>query len=171
MSVSFEKRDEGLLKRCVERKRFLSGGETTFECQLVALEEGFGVLKYVIDKTWQVQNLKLTPGTVTYAFYWTQRPYNLYWWLDENGETLGHYFNLADSVELSAQEFVWRDLIVDVLALPDGSVRVLDAHEVPDTLCGRLRVYVDTGVQQIVQEHQAVVAEVAAALDRFLGES
>lgn len=152
---------------CIERKRYLSGTEVTFECELVALENRFGILKYVIDRHWQVQNVTLGPGTVTYAFYWTQRPYNLYWWLDENGESVGHYFNLADSVSLSTQEFIWRDLVVDILVLPTGQVQVIDEHEVPDTLAGELRRFIEAGKRQVLRDYQAIAEEASALLNRY----
>ncbi len=152
---------------CIERKRYLSGAEVTFGCELVALEGRFGILKHVIDRQWQVQNVTLGPGTVTYAFYWAQRPYNLYWWVDENGETVGYYFNLADSVSLSAQEFVWRDLVVDILILPTGQVQVIDEHEVPDALDSELRRFIEAGKRQVLRDYQAIVEEASALLNRY----
>lgn len=149
---------------CTERKRYLSGAEVTFECELMTCEGDFGILKYVIDQQWQVHGLTLRPGSVTYGFYWVNRPYNLYWWLDEHGETVGHYFNLADSVALSAQEFVWRDLFVDVLVLPTGQVRVIDEDEVPEALGEGLRAYIETGKRQVLCDHWAIIEEAALLL-------
>jgi len=150
---------------CIERKRYLSGGEATFACELVALEPDFGILKYVLDREWQVHGLALRPGHVTYAFYWTERPYNLYWWVDERGQTLGHYFNLADSVVLSRDEFSWRDLVVDVLVLPDGQVHVIDEDQVPGELDGNLGTYIQTARQQVLHDHRGIIGEAAALLD------
>jgi predicted RNA-binding protein associated with RNAse of E/G family len=156
---------------CRERKRYLSGAEVTFECELVALEGRRGILKYVIDRTWQVAGLTLEPGVVTYGFYWLQRPYNLYWWQDAKGEALGYYFNLADSVSLSPQEFVWRDLAVDILVLPDGQVSVLDEAEVPAELDEELRVTIDAGKNTILQKHQAIIAEAKLMLAEYIPRS
>jgi predicted RNA-binding protein associated with RNAse of E/G family len=156
------------MKLCKEKKRHLSGAEVIFECELVALDDRFGILKYVIDRQWQVQSLTLRPGTVTYAFYWVDRPYNLYWWLDESGETVGHYFNLADSVGLSAQEFVWRDLVIDILVLPSGQARVLDEEEVPASLDEGLRVYIEAGKRRVLRDHRAIIKEATGMLDRYL---
>lgn len=149
---------------CLERKRYLSGAEVTFECELVALEDRFGILRYVIDQQWNVEGLTLRPGTVTYAFYWTDRPYNLYWWLDEDGQTLGCYFNVADLVSLSEREFVWRDLVVDILVLPTGQVHVIDENEVPDGLDEELRAYIDAGKRQVLRNHPIIVEAAAAIL-------
>jgi predicted RNA-binding protein associated with RNAse of E/G family len=159
---------EGRMPPCKEIKRYLSGAEQRFECELLALEGGFGMLKYVIQRRWQVAGLTLEPGTVTYAFYWTGRPYNLYWWLDENGATLGHYFNVADSVSLSAQAFVWRDLVVDVLVLPSGQVRVLDEDELPDALDEDLRAYIQAAKRRVLREYRAIIETAALAAKKCL---
>jgi predicted RNA-binding protein associated with RNAse of E/G family len=156
------------MKRCLEKKRYLSGAEVTFACNLVALEKGFGILKHVIDRQWQVSSLTLRPGSVTYAFYWTDRPYNLYWWLDEGGETLGHYFNLADSVSLSPHEFVWRDLVVDILLLPSGQVQVIDEDELPGDLNEGLKVFIASAKQQVLQNHSTIIEDARATLARRL---
>jgi predicted RNA-binding protein associated with RNAse of E/G family len=153
----------------------LSGKEVIFECELVALEGQFGILKYVIDQQWQVHGLTLRPGTATYAFYWTDRPYNLYWWLDEQGETVAYYFNLADSVNLSAQEFIWRDLIVDILVVPAShgdavqeQIRVVDEDEVPDALDRGLRACIEAAKKQVLRDYPAIVEEVTAILGRYV---
>ena len=156
------------MRVCKEIKRYLSGAEESFECELVALEDGFGILKYVIRRRWQVAGVTLEPGTVTYAFYWTGRPYNLYWWLDEQGATLGHYFNVVDSVSLSAQAFVWRDLIVDVLVLPSGQVHVLDEDELPDALDEDLRAFIEAAKRQVLREHRAIIHTAALAARKCL---
>ena len=153
------------MRLCKERKRYLSGKEVTFECELIAFEGQFGILKYVIDQQWQVHGLTLCPGTATYAFYWTDRSYNLYWWIDQNGDTVGHYFNLADSVRLSAHEFIWRDLIVDVVVLPSGHIQVVDEDEMPDALDGELRAYIDSGKRQVLRDCRALIQEARAMLD------
>ena len=155
----------------LERKRYLDGREETFACQLVTLEKGFGILKYVLTRAWQVRDLTLPPGTVTYAFYWTARPYNLYWWQDQGGATLGYYFNLADGVRLSPQAFVWRDLVVDVLVQPATSgeawqVHVLDEDELPAALDQDLQAYVASATAQLLQDYPNVIREARHALER-----
>ena len=154
------------MRVCKERKRYLSGDEVTFECELIALENKSGILKYVLDQEWQVQGLTLRPGDVTYAFYWTDRPYNLYWWVKRDGQTVGFYFNLADSVSLSPHEFVWRDLIVDVLILPGGQVQVIDEGEVPDDLDGELGALIASAKQQVLQNYPVIIKDARAMLAR-----
>lgn len=155
------------MKKCIERKRYLSGAEVVFECELVALEDRFGVLKYVLQQGWQVHGLTLRPGTLTYAFYWTDRPYNLYWWMDPDGGAVGYYFNLADSVALSPREFVWRDLVIDLLALPGGEILLIDEEELPDGLEPGLQAYIQAGKGLVLRDYRAIIAEAAALLKRY----
>jgi predicted RNA-binding protein associated with RNAse of E/G family len=155
------------MRSCTERKRYLSGAEVVFECELVALEDPLGILKYVLDRRWQVHGLTLPPGTLTYAFYWTDRPYNLYWWMDGDGRTVGYYFNLADSVELSAREFLWRDLVIDVLVRPGGGMQLIDEEELPDALEGELQAYIQAGKRLLLRDYRAIIEEVAALLERY----
>jgi predicted RNA-binding protein associated with RNAse of E/G family len=101
------------------------------------------------------------------------RPYNLYWWLDEKGGTVAYYFNLADSVSLSAQEFIWRDLVVDILVVPvsqggaaQDQIRVVDEDEIPGGLDRGLRAYIEAAKRQVLRDYPAIVAEVTATLSR-----
>jgi predicted RNA-binding protein associated with RNAse of E/G family len=155
------------MRTCRERKRYLSGAEVVFECELVALEDRFGILKYVLDRRWQVHGLTLHPGTLTYAFYWLDRPYNLYWWLDGSGETVGYYINLADSVQLSAREFAWRDLVIDLLVLPGGRIRLIDEEELPDGLEQGLLSYIQAGKRLLLRDYKAIIEEATALLQRY----
>lgn len=112
--------------------------------------------------------VRLSSGCLTYAVYWTDRPYNVYWWLDAGGRSLGFYFNVADSVELTPEAFRWRDLSVDVLVKPDGSTRVLDEAELPPELPPALRLYIERARDAILAAPQALTREVRSMVRRAL---
>jgi len=150
---------------CKEKKRFLSGTEVTYHCELVALGSQFGILRYLVEHQQQVGSLTLPPGTVSYGFYWSDRPYILYKWFNKNGDGLGDYFSLADSVRLSAQEFFWRDLVVDVLVLPTGQIEVLDEDELPECLAEKLRACIESGKQTVLRNYRTVVVETTTILN------
>ena len=156
------------MKLCTEKKRLLSGTEVTYDCELVALSDKLGILKYSIDRQWQVGSVTLQPGAVTYGFYWPDRPHVLYKWLDKSGDALGDYFNIADSVILSEQEFSWRDLVVDILVLPTGQVEVLDEDEIPEYLDEELRHYIESAKRMLLRNCQEVAAETSALTTDFL---
>ena len=155
------------MKPCKEKKKLLSGKEIIYNCELVTLDIKFSILKYVIEHQQQVGSLLLRAGTVSYGFYWIDRPYILYKWFSKNGDLLGDYFSIADSVRLSTKEFFWRDLIVDILVLPTGNVEVLDEDEVPEFLEENLRNYIKSGKQILLRNYHAIIAETNTILNQY----
>jgi predicted RNA-binding protein associated with RNAse of E/G family len=152
-------------KNCKEVKRLLAGGEVVYECELIHVEENFGILKYVFDKKLKIENIIIYPETVSYGFYWTGRPYNLYMWSDKS--IIDYYFNIADSLYLSRQKFVWRDLIVDVLVLPNGFVKVLDEEEIPLSIDKNLKDYIESGKKTILQNYKTIIQEASKMLEKL----
>ncbi len=142
---------------CVERKLTLAGATHEYHCQLLLLEPGFGVLRYSIDRSYEIAGMHLRPGDITYALYWTDRPYTLYVWLTGSG--FSYYFNIADSVVLSPALFSWRDLAVDVLIDPHGMVHVLDEHEVPGDVQPDLLLFIRGARDLVLASWQDVARE------------
>lgn len=127
---------------CLEKKLTLSGDVQTYSCELVSLRDGVGILRYVIDREYDVAGYRLAPGDVTLAVYWEGRPYTLYVWFRKGRRDRAWYFNIADSVALAPREFTWRDLAVDILVDGSGGVQVLDEHELPPDLEPDLAGYI-----------------------------
>jgi hypothetical protein len=50
------------MPHCLETKHTLSGGTQTYSCELLHLEKCFGILRYVIDRAYDIADLKLAPG-------------------------------------------------------------------------------------------------------------
>jgi len=153
---------------CIEIKSRLDGSEQRFECELVVLERSFGILRYIIDRSREVAGIRLSPGCLTHAVYWPDRPFNVYWWLDREGRSLGFYFNVADSVALTREVFRWRDLSLDVLVRPDGSAEVLDEAELPDDLPPALSSYVRAARDAILAAPTALAGEIRVLVERAL---
>jgi len=156
------------MRSCKEKKQFLSGIEVTFNCKLITLSKKFGILKYIVDKKQQVGSLALQSGTTSYGFFWQDRPYILYKWFDKNGDVVGDYFSLADSVKLSENEFFWRDLIIDILVLPTGEIEVLDEDEMPKSLDKKLRTYIKSAKQMLLNNWQTIITKTNAILNQYL---
>jgi hypothetical protein len=144
--------------RVIEKKLTLSGRTFLFECELLLLRSGLGVLKYIIDREYVVDGIKLQPGDITHALYWTDRPYTLYIW-HLTGNRVIHYFNIADRISLQPREFLWRDLTVDILIDNDLSIHVLDENELPDNLDPALSRYIQKAKAMIMLEHPAIIHE------------
>jgi len=153
---------------CRERKQLLSGGEVTYDCELVTLQDRFGILKYVISRRYRVGSLNILPGMISYGFYWTERPYTLYSWLTKGGDKVGYYFNLADSISLSNREFAWRDLALDILVCPSGKVEILDEEQVPPDLEEDLRSYIESAKELVLENHQAIIEGGNRMLEKWL---
>jgi hypothetical protein len=153
---------------CTEKKTLLSGEVKTFACELVHLQDGFGVLRYVIDQSYDISGVKLRPGDITIALYWTDRPYTLYLWYVNEGNAVAYYFNIADRISLTPQAFSWRDLVVDVLIDPQQNVHVLDEHELPVDLSPELTISIQSTKELILRDYSRIIQEADATLHKLL---
>jgi len=157
------------LPSIVEVKRTLAGGEKRFQCRLLAGDARHAVVLWVSEAPMHVHGVDLPAGTVSFGHFWSDRPYNVYHWLGPARRTLGFYFNVCDSTRIQPGILEWRDLVVDVLALPGGPARVLDEDELPPDLdvetCGRI----DAGKAAILGDPAAVMAEIEAASRALYG--
>jgi len=150
---------------CLETKLTLSGETKTYHCELVHYEAGFGILRYVVDREYDIAGFMLAPGDVTIALYWEDRPYTLYMWRRKADNT-AYYFNLADQVSLSPQSFVWRDLAVDILVDSRGA-QVLDEHELPAGLDPALLARVRSTKALLLRDHSSIIAEANTAIQQY----
>jgi len=158
---------EMIYPTCREVKHLLSGEVRTFDCELIALNKNLGILRYILEKPYLVNNLILPEHTQTYAFYWELRPFNLYRWFDRQGEHLGDYFNVADQIRLSSFQFEWRDLVVDVFITPQGELSVLDENELPTDIGESLAHYIDQATQLIIGNHKKILGELDSLITKL----
>lgn len=147
----------------VEVKRTLDGREKRFSCRLLGGDARHAVVLWVSENPIHVHGVDLPAGTISFGHFWTDRPYNVYHWLDARGQTLGFYFNLCDGTRIEPGQIEWRDLVVDVLALPAGRLDVLDEDELPPDLDPALVRRIEAGKAAILDDPRAVMAEIAAA--------
>lgn len=148
------------LPRIVEVKRTLRGGEKRFDCAVLARSGGHLVVLFVAPEAMLVHGVALPAGTVTFGHFWSDRPYNVYHWLDAaTGATIGYYFNLSAETRFEGERLEWRDLAVDVLALPDGSVTVLDEDELPPDLPEELGRRIAAAKAALLRDPAAAIAE------------
>jgi uncharacterized protein len=131
------------LPEILETKETLDGTRKTFRCRVIDQAADQVVVLFVSDRLMGVPGLQLPIGTVTFGYFWLERPYNVYHWMTPAGLTLAHYFNLADRTSLGPGALSFRDLAVDLLVTPDGAIAVLDEDEVPATLDPITRTYLD----------------------------
>lgn len=149
------------LPRIVETKRTLAGREKIFQCRLLSsCAPDSVVLLFVSDAAVRVHDLALPAGTVTFGYFWRDRPYNVYHWMTPAGATLACYVNLADATTIDADHLRWRDLTVDVLLLPGAAPVVLDEDELPADLDAATRAAVAAARDEVLASAEAIRAEV-----------
>jgi uncharacterized protein len=146
----------------IEVKRRLDGSVRTYPCDAAEVADDHAVLLYRIQGAGRVADVALTPGTLTVAYYWTDRPYNVYHWIAPSGDTLAYYFNLSGPVSIGRDRVEWEDLEVDVLITPDRRVQVLDEDAVPAAAAARLPE-IARARQRVLADWDAVVAQVERA--------
>ena len=147
-----------------ERKTRFDGSVQEFACQVLDLEPGKrAVLRYDFDRDWTVHGIELPRGGLTAGHFWVDRPYNVYHWLDQQGHTLGFYFNVGHTDTIEPDLVAWRDLIVDVVIQPDGTIDVLDEDELPPDLAPEHRGTIARAFEQIMTNPKRLVNELERA--------
>jgi len=111
--------------------------------------------------------LIIPKGSYTIAYYWKDRPYNLYVWRDIKGKYLGSYFNIVKNTQIKDEVVSFEDLIIDIMVLPNGEYFILDEDELPEPLGNFEGGYVKEalyGLKEIIQkELPQIVLETARA--------
>src|SRR3989442_6671103 len=144
-----------------ERKRRLDGTVAEFPCDGLIVEAGRrAVVRYVTERDRHLEgtDLVLRAGTVTLGHFWTDRPYNVYHWL-EGGRTIAFYVNIAADTTIDTGAIAYTDLVVDVLLRPSGAIEVLDEEELPPDLDPRHRLAIAQALQTCVTPHQRLHAQ------------
>jgi predicted RNA-binding protein associated with RNAse of E/G family len=152
----------------MEVKRTLDGDVRTFRCTAAEVTPRRAVLLYAISERRRIADVELPAGTVTVAYYWADRPYNVYHWIAPTAETLAWYFNASGPLRIGDGRVEWEDLEVDVLVTPDLGVQVLDEDRLPTQLAASRRAEIETARRRILDEYVAVTREVEAASREFL---
>jgi uncharacterized protein len=145
-----------------ERKTRLDGSVIEYACEALVVEEGRRALvRYVTDQDRAIEgtDLVLRKGTVTIGHFWTDRPYNVYHWLD-GARTLAFYVNIATDTTIDAIAIAYRDLVVDVVIRPSGAIEVLDEEELPASIEPRYRLAIAKALETCVTEGRRLGAEI-----------
>ena len=126
------------------------------------IEEGRRALvRYVAeaDRPLEGTDLVLRKGTVTVGHFWTDRPYNVYHWLD-GGKTIALYVSIATDTTITPAAIAYRDLVVDVLIRPSGALEILDEDELPPTIEPRDRLAIAKALETCITEGRRLSAEI-----------
>ena len=122
----------------IERKIRYDATTVDHACLLIETQPDNIVLYHEVQYsfTMEANDKKLTipKGSYTVAYYWRNRPYNLYVWRDQDGSYLGSYFNIVKNTYITDEVVSFEDLIVDIMVLPSGEFFILDEDELPEPL-------------------------------------
>jgi len=145
-----------------ERKTRLDGSVVDYSCEALVVEPGRrAVVRYVTEQDRAIEgtDLVLRAGTVTVGHFWTDRPYNVYHWLDR-GRTIALYVNIATDTSIEPGAIAYRDLVVDVLIRPSGAIEILDEDELPPTIEPRYRLAIAKALETCVTEAKRLMTEI-----------
>jgi predicted RNA-binding protein associated with RNAse of E/G family len=145
-----------------ERKTRLDGSVVEYECEPLVVEEGRRALvRYVTEQDRPIEgsDLVLRKGTVTVGHFWTDRPYNVYHWLD-GVRTVALYVNVATDTTITTAAIDYRDLVVDVIIRRSGAIEILDEDELPPSIEPRYRLAIAKAIETCVTEGRRLSAEI-----------
>ena len=145
-----------------ERKTRLDGSVVEYVCEpLVVVEGRRALVRYVTERDRPIEgtDLVLRKGTVTVGHFWTDRPYNVYHWLD-GVRTVALYVNVATDTTITRTAIDYRDLVVDVIIRPSGAIEILDEDELPPSIEPRYRLAIAKAIETCVTEGRRLSAEI-----------
>ena len=145
--------------KITEVKTTLAGERHEFECELLQRGAGEAVVVYRMPRDRRLEGILLRKGTLSLGYFWEDRPYNAYHWIDARQDTVALYFNICDRTRIGARTIEWRDLAVDILISPDGRCRVLDEDELPPDLDRGLLAYIRAARDDLCREPLSLLSE------------
>ena len=155
-------------QQILEIKEKLSGTRHEFLCDLVYVDQEKAIVCYKLARDYQVEDLSLSAGTLSYGYFWCNRHYNVYHWVSPTGVSLGLYVNICDQTIITAEQIYWRDLEVDLLIRTSGRCTILDEDEVPDDLAPGIRQLISKTTQAVSAEAASLLAEIETATRFFI---
>jgi len=116
-----------MLQSFTEFKRTYFGDTKRFDCKLLEKDEGEVVVLFRLERKMQFLGMNLDRESISIGYFWEDRNYNVYHWIDSIGSTRMYYFNIAKDTRIGPDGVEWLDLIVDVACRePDFKPLVLD---------------------------------------------
>ncbi|MBS4207391.1 DUF402 domain-containing protein [Bacillus sp. FJAT-50079] len=148
----------------IERKIRYDSNVVEYKCKLLNAQDQKLVLFHIIEDSFTMlagQNkLTIPKGSYTIAYYWENRPYNLYFWRDNKGNYLGSYFNIVKNTCINDNMVTFEDLIIDILALPNGKYFILDEDELPEALKNFENGSVQYALNLLIESMDTVLSQI-----------
>lgn len=148
----------------IERKIRYDSSLVEYRCKLLEVQSEQHVLFHQIETPFTMLTnkgeLTITKGCYTIAYYWKDRPYNVYIWRDSNGNYLGAYLNIVKNTTFTDQYVVFEDLILDILVFPNGDYVILDEEELLEPLEQFEGGEVQNVLHRLTQQLAHIISEV-----------
>jgi predicted RNA-binding protein associated with RNAse of E/G family len=133
-----------------------------YVCDRLLVEPGKrAVVRYVTERERALEgtDLVLRKGTVTIGHFWSDRPYNVYHWLDAN-KTIAFYVSVATDATIDENVVAYTDLVVDVLMRPNGAIEILDEDELPPSIETRHRIAIAKALEICITGSRRLIVEI-----------
>ena len=147
-----------------ELKRHLDKPDEVYMCDLVVQGDGWAVLSYVSNRSWEVAGTLLPIGSQTLAWYRTGASQVLWRMSGPQGQLKGYLFHLCRDVVVEKKQVSYQDLLLDVWVSAGGIVTVLDREDVEacqnaGKISGADLQLIEAGETAVVEKWQSLVAE------------
>lgn len=115
----------------LERKEKPDGTVREYRCTLAYRRGALAVVRFPMQRGGAIFGtpVAIPHGSVSFGFFWSNRPYNLYRMLTAQGEVIAHRFDAITDVRIGRTELSYRDLVLDWWALSDGTLLAEDTDE------------------------------------------
>lgn len=143
-----------------EYKKTYFGRLLIFDCILAKKTADELVIIYEIQRPMSFLDRNLSSGSRSYGYFWPSRNYNVYHWIGPGGETLFFYVNVSKDTTILGDRVEWKDLIVDVTILPDGTTKVLDEDEVPEAMPQEDKRIIESTKRLFLHDAQKLTREI-----------
>ncbi|MGG0412141.1 DUF402 domain-containing protein [Peribacillus simplex] len=163
---AFQRGDE-----IIERKIRYDSLVVEHYCLLLNAKNQHVVLFHEITDSFTMKagpiKLTIPIGSYTIAYYWKDRPYNLYIWRDNEGNYLGSYFNIVRNTYMEDTLVSFEDLIIDILVLPGGSHFILDEEELPVPLEQFESGYVKQALNSLLNSIEILLSQIISESEKL----
>jgi protein associated with RNAse G/E len=117
-------------KITVNSRKFDLAIRKTWQCDLIEQDNALIVLVGKFDRDVEHAGLgSILKGTISYEYFWPDRWYNIFRFLEPNGSLRNYYCNVAMPPTFENGVLDYVDLDVDILVWPGGRYEVIDRDD------------------------------------------
>jgi protein associated with RNAse G/E len=156
------------MKKFIECKRTYFEEKKVFECYLVEKRSSEVVLIYEISAPMEFLGINFLPGSRSFGYFWTEKNYNVYHWIDSNDKTIVFYFNISKDTNIFENSVEWKDMIVDIVAFPNGKTLTVDQDEVPKTITADDLTIIEKTNREILSDLKKITSELDARTSNII---